>query len=78
MSDKSVDISLYSIPADYDAVAGMTQQENTKVSLQVAIVGGGCKACPGICDNILRGFDQRFNNNKKFPQTLSYEYTYEL
>ena len=56
MSDKAVDISLYSIPADYDAVAGMTQQENTKVSLQVAMVGGGCKACPGICDNILRGF----------------------
>ena len=43
-----MDISLYSIPADYDAVAGMTQQENTKVSGQVAMEGGGCKVCPGL------------------------------
>ena len=49
---------MYDIPPDCDAVAAMTQQENTQVSAQAAMEGGGCKTCPGLWWHFVRGFAQ--------------------
>ena len=47
---------MYDIAPDCDAVAVMTQQENTKVSGQVAMEDGGCKTCPGLWCFFVSGF----------------------